>query len=505
MSLETLPSVSAAMALELAVAEGVCVRPLLRSVKDLQTGHEEIVAIPCGSTRESRCPSCAKKAQRLRMQQCAEGWHCADEPVLPAEPHVEGADESVDQVEEGVTGEAEVELPSRRARSTRRRADVPDLPRVEMADRTVGVTFCGPNGRVYRPSMFVTLTLPSYGKVRDGVPVEPDGYAYRRAALDAVLFPRLVDQFFKNLRRCAGFDVQYFSVVEPQKRGAPHLHAALRGAIPRAILRQVVAATYVQVWWPRFDVVVYDEGVQPPVWHAGEYVDPTTGAALPTWRESLDAVAASADVRPAHVLRFGRQTDIRGIIAPSVDADRAIRYLVKYLAKSVTEPFTNPDRVDVGYEAHVDRLQEALRFLPCSEGCANWLRYGVQPKDPGPGLVPGRCWKKAHERECLGLGGRRVLVSRKWSGKTLSRHRADRALVVREVLEEAGLTAPEIDRLAADVRTEEGRARFEWSKLEHRPGAYVGVILRSVAERRRWRADYERAKALVGGGAAMPP
>lgn len=508
MSVEAMAVVNAAMARELAVAEGVCVRPQLRSVHDRQTGREEIVAIPCGSTRESRCPACARKAQRLRMQQCAEGWHRDVEPV-PLEPVAED-DGQDDRAEPGEVEEA----PARRVRSTRRREDVPDLPRVPMADRTVGVTFCAPDGRVYRPSMFVTLTLPSYGKVVRGVPVDPDGYRYRRAALDAVLFPRLVDQFFKNLRRCAGFDVQYFSVVEPQKRGAPHLHAALRGAIPRAILRQVVAATYVQVWWPPFHTPVYGEGVRPPVWDGHDYVDPVTGVLLPTWREALDALGNDEDARPAHVLRFGKQLDIRGIIAPSPDADRAIRYLVKYLTKSVTEPFTDPECVDYGYEAHVDRLQEELRFLPCSEGCANWLRYGVQPKDAGPGLIPGRCWKKAHERECLGLGGRRVLVSRKWSGKTLSRHRADRALVVRQVLEEAGLSAPEIDRLAADVRTEEGQSRFEWTKLEHRPAAYVGVIMRSVAERRQWRAEYERAKSLAqaarasvveGGVTAMPP
>ena len=43
--------------------------------------------------------------------------------------------------------------------------------------------------------------------------------------------------------------------------------------------------------------------------------------------------------------------------------------------------------------------------------CANWLRYGIQPKDPGPGLVPGRCPSPAHDRDNLGLGGRRVLWS----------------------------------------------------------------------------------------------
>ena len=76
--------------------------------------------------------------------------------------------------------------------------------------------------------------------------------------------------------------------------------------------------------------------------------------------------------------------------------------------------------------AHADRLADALRYEPCSPTCANWLRYGIQPKNARPGLRPGCCKGKAHRREYLGYAGRRVLVSRKWSGKTLADHRADR-------------------------------------------------------------------------------
>jgi len=72
------------------------------------------------------------------------------------------------------------------------------------------------------------------------------------------------------------------------------------------------------------------------------------------------------------------------------------------------------------------RLAEALRYQPCSPRCANWLRYGIQPKNARPGLAPGRCKGKAHDADHLGYAGRRVLVSRKWSGKTLADHRADR-------------------------------------------------------------------------------
>lgn len=66
--------------------------------------------------------------------------------------------------------------------------------------------------------MWLTLTLDSYGPVRsDGTPVNPDRYDYRRAAWGAVHFPRLLDRFWQNLRRCVGWNVQYAGCVEPQR------------------------------------------------------------------------------------------------------------------------------------------------------------------------------------------------------------------------------------------------------------------------------------------------
>ena len=100
-----------------------------------------------------------------------------------------------------------------------------------------------------------------------------------------------------------------------------------------------------------------------------------------------------------------------------------VHSLTKYLTKQVADchqAHTDAQR------AHADRLADALRHEPCSPLCANWLRYGVQPKNARPGLMPGACKGKAHRREHLGYAGRRVLVSRKWSGKTLAHHRADR-------------------------------------------------------------------------------
>ena len=197
-------------------------------------------------------------------------------------------------------------------------------------------------------------------------------------------------------------------------------------------------------------------------------------------------------------MRFGTQLDMAGIIAPSADADRAVRYLTKYLAKSIAATYTDYDDVtNPAYIAHVDRLHTELRWLPCSEHCANWLRYGVQPRDAGPGMRAGRCSSKAHDRENLGLGGRRVLVSRQWSGKTLRQHKADRATVVREALLNAGIVAPEIERLAATVTLPDGRPRFVWTDTKTDPQTYARVILATVLEQQKWRSQYEAAKQAV--------
>jgi hypothetical protein len=236
------------------------------------------------------------------------------------------------------------------------------------------------------------------------------------------------------------------------------------------------------------------------------YRDPDTGLPLSTWRQALDDLDADAGARPAHVMRFGSQVDIKGIDGGSPDADRAVRYLTKYLTKAVTETYTDPDgeHVDDAYEAHIDRLFFELRYLPCSPECANWLRYGVEPKNPGPGLVPGYCASKAHDREHLGLGGRRVLVSRQWSGKTLTQHRADRAAVVRQVLQAAGVDAPEADRLSVDVLHEDGRPRFVWDDLPVTGADYTEVLVASVMERRRWRVQYETVEQAALERAGPP-
>ena len=149
----------------------------------------------------------------------------------------------------------------KRVRSTRRRQNLPDLPRLQDV-ATAPSGRCSPlRTREAVPAVDVRHLHPALLRRRvwpTAHPKHPGAYDYRRAALDALHFSKLCGRFWTNLRRCAGFNVQYFSVIEAQRRLAPHLHAAIRGAIPRAVFRQVVAATDYALWWPPFDQAVYD-------------------------------------------------------------------------------------------------------------------------------------------------------------------------------------------------------------------------------------------------------
>lgn len=350
--------------------------------------------------------------------------------------------------------------------------------------------------------MFVTFTLGSYGPVHpDGTPVDPSTYDYRRAALDALHFAKLFDRLIQNLRRAVGFKVQYFAAIEPQRRLAPHMHAALRGHIPRQILRQLVKATYDQLWWPPHDTPVYTDRL--PDWdHTAEsFVDPDTGQVLPTFDQAQAQVDEDPDATPAHVMRFGTRMDIQGIIATQADAGRRVHYLTKYLTKSISEGIGDPDDMTARQRQHLDRLHEEVRWLPCTQGCWNWLRYGIQPDGAQPGMQPGHCPNKAHGRDHLGCGGRRVLVSRKWTRKTLADHKADRAAVVREVLDSAGLSMPDPDAGSATATRPDGQPRYRWDPvLPGDPDAppYRHVITALIAERQRWRTQYQAALERAG-------
>jgi hypothetical protein len=496
-----------------AVAEnhGACLRPIQLRRANTQTGEVDQVLIPCGATLADICPPCAERAKNLRAAQCREGWHRDTEPIPDPPPpdevqamwvehraqaqadrdHAVQAGQDTAELDEliaeldreirlsGLRGNADPGRPRpRRQRSTRRRQDAPDLPKRKISPHTIGKTYTAPDGKTFRPSMFVTLTCPSYGRVgEDGTPADLGSYDYQRAARDALHFAALFDRFIQNLRRVLGYDVQYFATIEPQKRLAPHVHIAIRGTVSRAELRQIIAATYHQVWWPNTNEVRFD-GDRLPVWHepSGRYLDPGTGELLTGWDDALDAIGSHDD--PLHVARFGAKFDAQGVLAGSRGSARCIGYLTKYLTKQLGDCH-HPD-TDAEWD-HVDRLAVALRFEPCSPTCANWLRYGIQPKDPRPGLVPGGCKGKAHRRDHLGYAGRRVLVSRKWSGNTLADHRADRKAWLTEML---GLPATD-------------PATYRWEPVQPSDEDYLPPsrrLLHSVADRLHWQNALTEAK-----------
>ena len=182
---------------DLAVTHGGCIRPVQLRRTDIHTGQVEQVLVPCGHTLATVCPSCAERAKALRAAQCREGWHLETEPVItPDDPddvqlmwvehraetqqhrdQAEAAGRDTSELDElsaeldeeitrsGVRGNVLPARPERRHRSTRRRQDAPDLPRRAVAPRTIGKTYTAPDGKTFRPSMFITLTCDSYGKV----------------------------------------------------------------------------------------------------------------------------------------------------------------------------------------------------------------------------------------------------------------------------------------------------------------------------------------------------
>jgi hypothetical protein len=201
---------------------------------------------------------------------------------------------------------------------------------------------------------------------------------------------------------------------------------------------------------------------QLPEWHAatGRYIDPATGEVLPSWDQALDAIGPADE--PLHVARFGPTFDAQGVLA-GTGAE----------------------------QEHAERLGDALRYEPCSPSCANWLRYGITPKNPRAGLIPGLCKGKAHRPENLGYAGRRVLVSRKWSGKSLADHRADRKAWLLETL---GLPDP-----AAQP------GRYKWEHVtpadpDHMPP--TRRLLHVLADRAQQQAALDQARRRADEAAA---
>jgi cytochrome P450 len=176
--------------------------------------------VPCGSPLESVCPPCAQRCKSLRIQQCREGWHLEDEPVAQPGPLDDWQAWLLDKRAEfqllrdqaAATGQDPGELDellaeldrdlaatgirgkpdpgrkdrARRRRSTRRRQDTPACPAARSPRAPPAGSTPPPTAKTYRPSMFLTLTCDSYGKVGDdGTPLDP------------ALIPRAIEEILR--------------------------------------------------------------------------------------------------------------------------------------------------------------------------------------------------------------------------------------------------------------------------------------------------------------------
>ena len=412
------------------------------------------------------------EAQAERDQAQAAGQDTAELDALNGE-----LDEEITR--SGVRGKVMPATTARRHRSTRRRQDSPDLPRRKMAPGTIGKTYTSPGRQDVPPVDVPHLDLPQLragprgrhpgrpGRLR--LPVGGAGRAALRGAVRPVHpepapLPRLRRPVLRRHRTAAA--------PRPARphRDPRHLlpHRAAPG--PRRDLSPGLVAARTEV--------KYADG-ELPVWHeaSGNYLDPATGELLPTWDQALDAIG---DAR-----RAAARGQVRGQVRRPGRPGRITRHQpVHRLPDQV--PHQAPRRLPPG----PDRPPSTTTPSGWSRRCAtSRARRGARtgcatassPRTPAPACAPGYCRGKAHRREHLGYAGRRVLVSRKWSGKTLADHRADRKAWLL-----ATLGIPDTDP-----------ARYTWEPVtpgdpDHMPPAQR--LLHVVADRQRWHAALTEAR-----------
>ena len=211
----------------------------------------------------------------------------------------------------------------RRKRSTRRRQDAPDLPRRKMTARTIGRTFAG-NGRhdVYRPSTFLTLTLDSYGRVRDdGSPVDPATLRLPPRGLGRRALPRPARPVLAEPapgRRLEHPVLRRRRTPTPPRPARPlrrprhHSRARRSCGGRRRDLSPGVVATRRRRHLRRRRRAA---GLGPDAGPRRPTSTPAPDWPLPTWAEAMDvlddALDADPDREPEHVVRFGVQIDAR--------------------------------------------------------------------------------------------------------------------------------------------------------------------------------------------------
>ena len=402
---------------DLAAEHGACIRPVQLRQTNLDTGTVDQVLVPCGHTLAVVCPACAQRAKTLRAAQCREGWHLETEPVIEPDPATEDqkwwvekraeaqamhdqADKDGEDAEDldalnaeldqeinkaGMRGNVLPARPVRRHRTTRRRQDAAPLPRRKVAARTVGKVYDDSRtARRFRPSMFLTLTCPSYGRVReDGTPGRPGRLRLHRAQPATRCTSRRCST--GSSRTFAASSAMTCSTSRRSSRNGdwPHMFT-WPCAVPSP-------APNCAGSWPR--PITRSGGPTPPSCASrttrcpcGMSTRPPTSTrprakSCPTWDDALDAIGDQDE--PLHVARFGERFDAQGVLAGSKDAARCIGYLTKYLTKQVAD--CHQAQTDA-QRAHIDRLAEALRLRAVLAAVRQLapLRHPAQERPAGP-------------------------------------------------------------------------------------------------------------------------
>jgi replication initiator protein RepSA len=285
-----------------------------------------------------------------------------------------------------------------------------------------------------------------------------------------------------------GWEVQYFGTVEPQRRGAPHFHAAIRGTIPRAELRAIAAATYHQVWWPAHDQIRYS-GDRLPRWddRAKGFVDPDTREPLPTFDEACEDLA-----RPAHVVRFGAQVHVKGILGGTEEAGRHIGYLTKYLTNRSGRPpglARRPPNGSANTPAASSPNSASPRAHPAARcGCST----ASNPRAPGcpPRRGSARARRTSPNTSVSPAAASWSRASGRTRPSTTTAPNAPPSFGNSSTAPESAPAAPS----ATDLTSGSARAPGD-EDVPTRP-----ALLHAISERQRWKADYEAAQL-----AADPP
>ncbi len=270
----------------------------------------------------------------------------------------------------------------------------------------MGRTYTAPDGTEHRPSMWLTLTLDSYGPVH-AVRTSKNGKA----------MPCLCRRIPHRRRPAARHPGRPGRLRLPPRRvGRRALRPAARPVLaepaPRRRLERPVRRLRRAAAPPGAARALRDPGHHPAGDAAnGSRPPPTTrcGGRRPTRRSTTpDRPPVWDDEdgrlgRPGHRASrcppgptrstpstttrtpnprtwcgSGRRSRPRASTPARSDVDRTIGYITKYVTKDAADCHqvtTDPQR------AHLDRLWHELRVTPCSDRCANWLLYGIAPEE----------------------------------------------------------------------------------------------------------------------------